>query len=379
RAWGSVPEGRGVDTAGMLEDAAAGRPRALVLLGADPLADFPDRQLARRALDGAAFVVAVDSYLTASSRRADVVLPAAMYSERRGTTTNLEGRITRLGQKLVAPGTCRPDWMIAVELAAAMGADLGVESVDDLWDEIERLAPSHAGITRALLADRSSRDGLVAPLPATPVRLEPGTGRPGGGRAVHPGTTDTGVGSTQGVPAPIDPMATPGIGSAETHGVPNTAGAPESWTSPARPPVVDTRAGGLASGGGARPAKPRPVVFTGGGPVPDTPRVDGYGLRLVSGRRLWDQGTLVQESPSLAGLGSEPSLAVNPHDLDRLGRASGEQVRVITPRTSLVLTAVADPGVPRGSAALAFNLAGEGAADLIDAASPVTDVRLETP
>ena len=33
---------------------------------------------------------------------------------------------------------------------------------------------------------------------------------------------------------------------------------------------------------------------------------------------------------------------------------------------------------PRGSASLIFNLAGEGAADLIDATAAVTDVRLET-
>ena len=44
----------------------------------------------------------------------------------------------------------------------------------------------------------------------------------------------------------------------------------------------------------------------------------------------------------------------------------------------MVLDVVADSGVPRGSASVTFNLPGEGAADLIDATSPVTDVRLET-
>ena len=63
-AWGSVPAQRGRDTAGILAAAAdepteGSRVRSLVLLGADPLGDFPDAGLARRALDGAEFVVAV--------------------------------------------------------------------------------------------------------------------------------------------------------------------------------------------------------------------------------------------------------------------------------------------------------------------------------
>ena len=45
------PRGAGADAAGILVAAAAGRIDVLVLLGADPLADFPDRELARRALE----------------------------------------------------------------------------------------------------------------------------------------------------------------------------------------------------------------------------------------------------------------------------------------------------------------------------------------
>ncbi len=125
-AWGSVPGQRGRDTAGILaaaaeEPADGTRVRSLVLLGADPLGDFPDAGLARRALDGAEFVVAVASAPGTVTERADVVLPAAEAHERAGTTTNLEGRVSRLGQKLVPPGQAWPDWMIASELAVAPG------------------------------------------------------------------------------------------------------------------------------------------------------------------------------------------------------------------------------------------------------------------
>jgi NADH-quinone oxidoreductase subunit G len=364
-AWGTVPEERGLDTAGMLSAAAEQRVEAMVLLGADPLRDFPDRQLAERGMAGARFVVAVDAFLNESSGQADVVLPAAIYAERPGTTTNLEGRISRLGQKLVGPGVTRPDWMIAAELAAHLGGDLGIDTLEAIWDEIERVAPSHVGITRRLIGDRGAADGIVAPIPSVPVRLEVGTGHPGGAPAVHSGATDTGAGSTQPVPGPIDPMATPGIGGIESQGIPNIAGARRSARAPdgaddadtatERPPLLRFT-----------PAKPRSV-----------PPPDSYALRLATRRRLYDQGTLVQSCASLAVLAPGAALRANPYDLDRLGVQTGGRVRIRAAR-ALEMGVLADTDVPRGVAVVDLDLAEEGAEDLIDSGRAVTDVRLET-
>ena len=116
-AWPLLPAQRGLDAAGILDAAAAGRIGCLVLLGSDPLADFPDRDLARRALAGAGRVIALDAFLTESSRQADVVLAVAAFGEKSGTTTNLEGRVSPLTQKVTAVGTSMEDWMVAVELA----------------------------------------------------------------------------------------------------------------------------------------------------------------------------------------------------------------------------------------------------------------------
>ncbi len=109
-----------------------------------------------------------------------------------------------------------------------------------------------------------------------------------------------------------------------------------------------------------------------------SPPVDAYSLRLVSGRILYDAGVLVQQSPSLAALVPGASLRAHPSDLGRLGVTTGDQVRVTSSRGSLTLGTVADASVLRGSAVLAFNQPGPGAADLIDARQPVTDVRVET-
>ena len=61
------------------------------------------------------------------------MLAAAGSAEIDGTTTNLEGRVSTVTQKITAPGTARGDWMLAADLAPRLGADLGVESAGRCW------------------------------------------------------------------------------------------------------------------------------------------------------------------------------------------------------------------------------------------------------
>src|SRR5690606_10243337 len=124
--WGAVPDADGLDATGILTAAADGHIDVLVLLGADPISDFPDHRLAERAIAGARTVIAVDTLLNESSRRADIVLAAAGFAEVDGSTTNIEGRVTRLEQRVTPPGTARSDWELAVELSLRLGSDLGV-------------------------------------------------------------------------------------------------------------------------------------------------------------------------------------------------------------------------------------------------------------
>jgi NADH-quinone oxidoreductase subunit G len=160
---GLTPQDGGLDAAGILQAAADGRIDLLVLLGADPLDDFPDADLARRALAGARRVISVDTFLTGSSAAADVVLAAAAYGEKSGTTTNLEGRVTTVGQKVSVAGTSRPDWMIAVELAELLDHVDVVDrltSVEAITDAIAASVPAYAAATRPAL--RTAPDGVLA-------------------------------------------------------------------------------------------------------------------------------------------------------------------------------------------------------------------------
>ena len=162
---GMRPRPNGMDARASLQAAADGKIEVLVLVGCDPLSDFPDTDLARRALAGARRVIAVDTFLTASSKQADIVLAASAYGEKSGTTTNLEGRVTRVSQKVTPHGTSRPDWMIAANLARALGTDLGLGSVADVTAAIAEMVPTYAGVTDATLD--TAADGILADVPTS--------------------------------------------------------------------------------------------------------------------------------------------------------------------------------------------------------------------
>jgi NADH-quinone oxidoreductase subunit G len=164
-AAGLTPGEGGLATAGILDAAANGRIGCLVLLGADPLADVPDAALARRGVDGARTVIAVDTHLTASAARADLVLPAAAFAEKAGTTTNLEGRVTALSQKVTAPGSARADWIIAAELALALGTDFGVSTVEEVHGQLVDSVPAFAPASSSALA--AAPDGVLLTISPT--------------------------------------------------------------------------------------------------------------------------------------------------------------------------------------------------------------------
>jgi NADH-quinone oxidoreductase subunit G len=395
-AWDTVPAATGLDATGILQAAADGRVDVLVLLGADPIADFPDRDLAIRALEGAGTVIASDLFLTESSSRADVVFAAAGYAEVGGTTTNIEGRVSVLGQKVTPPGTARADWIIAADLARRLGADLRLESSEEIWEEIEELAPSHAGITLELLLSDEAKDGVVAPLGTAPVTSTEidveGNAIGGTDVSVTGGPTPAAEGAEQAEAAAAAnrAVAADDSGSTEAHAADSAEHASAAAEAESAVGEGNGVSGDVPASEGpedaapaARPGddgsgKPRTMSFDPAAVTPtELPAVDAYSLRLVTTRKLYDKGTLVQHSPALAGLAGSTRVRVHPSDFDRLGIEVGSTVRAITARGSHEVEVVPDPTAMRGTAIVGFNLDGIDAAELIDASATVNDLRLE--
>jgi predicted molibdopterin-dependent oxidoreductase YjgC len=355
--WGSSgPAAKGLDTQGVLEAADAGKIEVLVINGCDPVADFPDGGLARRGIAGAKHVIAIGAFLTGTSKRADVVLPSTLWGEKTGSITNLEGRVQRVGRKVAPEGTAMDDWRIAVELALRLGADFDFATVDEVTDELARVAPAFAGVDCALL--RQARDGVVLPLSEHTDELVLRT------RGLS-------ILAEDGSGASWDPIKAEGAAATELEGLEELA------------PDADTAANADAEPEPEAPREPAavaPALWEWDGTVPDVevPARDAYALRLVVGRRLYDNGRMVSEAPALVRLRKPFPLRLSPHDAAGLGVESGAQVRVTSGAASRELAVEIDAGVPAGVARLDFSADGKGAAELIDAHAAVTDLRAET-
>lgn len=375
--WSTVPSDRGLDTEGILNAAADGKLDVLVLLGADPLSDFPDHDLARRALAGARTVVAVDTLPNPSVRQADIVLPAAGYAETDGTTTNIEGRISRLSQKVTPPGTARADWVIAAELAYRLGDDLGLESLDDMFAELARVAPSHHGLT----AEGVGIDGVLVPLDRDDDRTDART-------AEDPVGLQTSGGDEEPT-ADVDPEAAEAAAEAEAADTEASEADAEAEATEAQADAEAADAATPDEGDGAEPVAddegepagpglPAPVRFS--ATAVAVPSPDTYSLRLLTTRKLYDLGTTTQASRSLAKLAPGAVLHLHPHDFDRLGVEADGQVTVSNReggRGSVTVPVRPSGTVPKGAALLSFLQPGGQAAELIDASAVVTDVRVE--
>ncbi len=81
-------------------------PKVLVLLGAD------EGTVMRADLPKDSFVVYVGSHGDQGAAMADVVLPAAAYTEKNSTYVNTEGRAQQTRLAVTPPGMAREDWKI---------------------------------------------------------------------------------------------------------------------------------------------------------------------------------------------------------------------------------------------------------------------------
>ena len=106
---------------------AANPPKILFLLGVDDidLAPFAD-----------SFIVYIGSHGDSGAARADVILPAAAYTERPGTYVNMEGRVQRSLRATFPPGDAREDWTIFRALADVLGVILPYDSLAQLRGRI---------------------------------------------------------------------------------------------------------------------------------------------------------------------------------------------------------------------------------------------------
>ncbi|MHB8507036.1 MAG: NADH-quinone oxidoreductase subunit G [Candidatus Dormibacteria bacterium] len=143
------PGGRpGMGTWEMLEAAAAGRMKALVVMGPTALSAQADNPLLRKALAAVDLLVAMDIRETVITQAAHAVLPLHSFAEKDGTITNLEGRVQRLRPAIPPVAKTPPDWRVLQDLANESGAGWSYRQASEVMRDVVVAVPEY-GVHRA--------------------------------------------------------------------------------------------------------------------------------------------------------------------------------------------------------------------------------------
>ncbi|MFO1256314.1 MAG: NADH-quinone oxidoreductase subunit NuoG [Sphingomonadaceae bacterium] len=118
---------------GGIADLVAAKPKMLISLGADEVdyTKFADST-----------IVYIGHHGDAGAHAADVILPAAAFSEKPGTYVSTEGRVQRADKAVFAPGDAREDWTILRAMADALGVTVGFDSFDQLRAAMAQAVPA---------------------------------------------------------------------------------------------------------------------------------------------------------------------------------------------------------------------------------------------
>ena len=145
---GLVPGEGGLDAPAM---AKAGALDLLFNLGADEIAIEPG-----------AFVVYIGTHGDRGAHRADVILPAAAYTEKTGTYVNTEGRPQFADRAVFPPGDAREDWSILRALSDALGAKLPYDSLTQLRAALAAAYPHLVRFDQVAAADPAAFTAVAA-------------------------------------------------------------------------------------------------------------------------------------------------------------------------------------------------------------------------
>ena len=260
----------------------AGQVRAVWIMATNPAVTMPDADRVRRALKACPLVVVSDvERRTDTAEIADILLPAASWSEKDGTVTNSERRISRQRAFRALPDGVRPDWRIICDVAKAMGFRQAFDYAgpDEIFDEHARLSALDNNDRRAF--DIGGLSGL---------------GRSGYERL-------------QPVQWPVPARNSPSVGLSLSDGA--------FFTADRRARFVPTLTPALAG--------TEPETF-----VLNTGRV----------RDQWHTMTRTGRSARLSQHLAEPFVALHPVDAKRLGITAADLVRLSSERGRLVARAL---------------------------------------
>jgi NADH-quinone oxidoreductase subunit G len=155
KIWGGeISDKPGLTAPQMLEAAAAGKLKALYVVGSNPVKTFKVPQADK--LGGLDLLVVHDMFLTETALRADVVLPAASSYEKDGTLTNTAGQV-QMTHRSIDPQGPRSDFDLIRILShqlgmLGLGTPIKLRTAEAALEEIRANVPGYDLSVAGLLA-----------------------------------------------------------------------------------------------------------------------------------------------------------------------------------------------------------------------------------
>ena len=163
-----MPESEGLKIPEMLNAAIEGKIKALYIMGEDTIMTDPNSHHSIKAFENLEFIVVQELFMTATSKMADVILPAASYFEKNGTFTNGERRVQRVNKVIEPIGNTKPDGQIVIDVMNKLGYEQPTGLTYDAAKVIEEIA-NVIPFMKGLSWERLGKNGLQWPI------LEDGT------------------------------------------------------------------------------------------------------------------------------------------------------------------------------------------------------------
>lgn len=175
--WG-LPAGQIAATPGrtvwdMILGLELGSVGLLWIAATNPIVSLPDLERTKAALRRSPFTIYQDAYYpTETSAYAHLLLPATQWSEKSGTMTNSERRVTLCPAFQTPPGDAKPDWQIFAEVGRRLGftQQFAFATAAEVHAEFVQLTRGRVCDMSGISHDRLQREGpLQWPYPETEV------------------------------------------------------------------------------------------------------------------------------------------------------------------------------------------------------------------
>ncbi|MFM1768168.1 MAG: NADH-quinone oxidoreductase subunit [Verrucomicrobiota bacterium] len=158
RLTGLAAQPPGSRLAAIAEGIRAGRIQTLIVFGEDVTRCGIGPDLLARLET----LIVSDILPNATTAAAHYLLPGCAHAEKRGSFTNVKGRVQRFQKAVEPPGDARPEWEFLHDLVFNVTGHDGIVNIEGLFNQMAREVPGFQGLTWAALGDT----GASVPLPA---------------------------------------------------------------------------------------------------------------------------------------------------------------------------------------------------------------------